>query len=77
MTAQASERRFLHSTIAPASKIAAVELSRKLDVDVHFDFSDLFASDLSGRARAFGQMVTAGKSLEDAARLTGLLSNDD
>ena len=38
--------------------------------DFEFDFSPLMASDLAGRARAFGQMVKGGMDVEKAARLT-------
>ena len=70
-----SYRQFLHGTIQPVAKIVAVELAEKLDADgLGFDFSELFASDVSGRARAFGSMVNGGISKDDAAALAGLLS---
>ena len=47
-------RRFLHSTISPVARVVAGEMAVKLDTPgLAFDFSSLFASDLSGRARAF------------------------
>ena len=73
-----SMRRFLHSTIQPVADVALVELREKLDApDLALDFSRLFASDLSGRARAFGSLVQGGMSLEDAAKVTGVLVDDD
>ena len=76
--ARESFRQFLHSTIQPVAAIAAVELSDKLDVpDLSFDFSDLMASDISGRARSFASMVKGGMSLDRAAALAGLLVQDD
>ena len=71
-------RRFLHSTISPAARIVADEMALKLDTpDLAFDFSNLFASDLSGRARAFQSMVGGGMEVGKAAALAGLMVNDD
>ena len=71
-------RRFLHSTISPAARVIAGELAVKLDTPgLAFDFSALFASDLSGRARAFQSMVGGGMTVERAAALAGLMVNDD
>ena len=71
-------RRFLHSTISPVARIVAGELAVKLDVPgLSFDFSALFASDLSGRARAFQSMVGGGMEVGKAAALAGLMVNDD
>ena len=71
-------RRFLHATIAPVSLVVAAELAVKLDEpELAFDLSSLFASDLSGRARAFGSLVKGGMSASDAAALAGLLVADE
>ena len=69
-----SWRRFLFSTVQPLIKIVQSELSMKLETEIVLDTSELFASDLAGRARAFATMVTAGKSTDEAAQLTGLVS---
>ena len=69
-------RRFLHSTVQPVGCIIAVELGRKLDVDVQLGFDGLFASDLAGRARAFQSMVGAGMDVGKAAALAGLMEAD-
>ena len=70
-------RQFLHLGIQPVADVLADTIRDAFDLDAfRFDFSGLMASGLSGRARAFGQLVTAGKSLEDAARLTNLLERD-
>ena len=62
-------RRFLHSTISPAARVVADELAVKLDTPgLAFDFKELFASDLSGRARAFQSMVGGGMKLERRRR---------
>lgn len=68
-----SWRRFLHGTIQPIANLVAEELSVKLDEDVKIDFSELFASDLSGRARAFQSMVQGGMDAAKAAALAGLM----
>ena len=71
-------RRFLHSTISPIARIVANELAVKLDTPgLAFDFKHLFASDLSGRARAFQSMVGGGMDVSKAAALAGLMVNDD
>ena len=47
-------RRFLHSTISPVARVVASELEVKLDTPgLSFDFSALFASDLSGAGQGF------------------------
>lgn len=70
-------RQFLHSTIQPVADVVAVELADKLDVPgLRFSFDRLFASDLSGRARAFQSMVGGGMDVEKAAGLAGLLDPD-
>ena len=68
-----SWRRFLHATIQPAALLIAEELTARLGRAYSLDFKALFASDLSGRARAFGSMVKAGMDLQKAAGLAGLL----
>ena len=42
-----------------------------------FSFEALFASDITGRARAFGSLVQGGMDVEDAANLTGLISEEE
>ena len=71
-------RRFLHSTISPVSRVVASEMAQKLDTPgLAFDFSALFASDLSGRARSFQSMVGGGMDVAKAAALAGLMVGDD
>ena len=55
----------------------ATELAQKLDTPgLAFNFDRLFASDLSGRARAFQSMVGGGMAVDQAAGLAGLLVDD-
>ena len=53
-------RRYAHAFLTPIGEIVAAEMADKLDVaGLSLDFSSLFASDIAGRARAFGSMVQA------------------
>ena len=68
-----SWRRFLHGSVQPLAELLAVELADKLAVPgLRLGFDALFASDLSGRARAFGSLVQGGMEADRAARLAGL-----
>ena len=70
-------RRFLHVTVAPLAAIVTDELRGKLDAPgLTLNFDGLFASDLSGRARAFQSMVGAGMDAAKAAALAGLAVPD-
>ena len=70
-------RRFLHGCVQPLASCVATELAAKLDTpSLAFSFDRLFASDLSGRARAFQSMVGGGMAVDQAAALAGLLVND-
>ena len=71
-------RQFLHIGVNPVAGELADTIRQAFDLDeFNFDFSAMFASDLSGRARAFGQMVKGGMDVEKAARLTALVAIDD
>ena len=66
-------RVFLHGTLAPIARLIEHEASMKLGAKVRIGFDRLFASDLSGRARAFQSMVGAGMDVSKAAALAGLM----
>ena len=71
-------RRFLHGTLQPVSKLILEELREKLEVpNLDLSFGDLMASDLTGRARAFGSLTgqDGNLSVEQAARLCGFELN--
>ena len=68
-----SYRQYLFGTCSPIGRMVASELTRKLETPVAFDWSELRASDIASRARAFASMVTAGKDITEAAALSGLL----
>ena len=70
-------RRFLHGTVQPLAACVAEELAAKLDAPgLVLGFDKLFASDLSGRARAFQSMVGGGMAVDQAAGLAGLMADD-
>ena len=70
-------RRYGHAFLTPIGGIVAAELAEKLDAPgLALDFSALFASDITGRARAFTSMVQAGMDVEKAAALSGLLAEE-
>ena len=69
-------RQFLHASVMPVSLSVAAELSDKLDSNVSLSFDRMFASDLSGRARAFQSMVGGGMDVAKAATLAGLMEGD-
>ena len=66
-------RRFLTMTVQPLAGILAEELSEKLEAPVSFDFSDLRAHDLGGRAAAFQRLVQGGMAVAEAVSITGLM----
>ena len=70
-------RRLLYGTVQPLAACVAAELAVKLDAPtLTLSFDRLFASDLSGRARAFQSLVGGGMPLDRAAALAGLLTED-
>ena len=70
-------RQFLHGTISPVAQVVANEIKEKLELDeLNFNFNDLMASDISGRARAFQSLVGGGMDVERAASLSGVMSDD-
>ena len=66
-------RQFLHASVVPVAALVSAELSDKLAVDIGLNFDKMFASDLSGRARAFQSMVGGGMDVAKAAALAGLM----
>ncbi len=70
-------RQFLHLTIAPLSRVLETEASVKLAAPVTLDFTQLHASDVQGRARAFQSLVGGGMAIPEAAAASGILSQED
>lgn len=70
-------RRFLHGTISPLGRLVSAELTLKLESEIKLSWESLYASDLSGRARAFQSMVGGGMDIEKAAGLAGLMEPEE
>ena len=66
-------RQFLHGTVMPVSIDLAHVIAKQFDTSISFSFDRPFASDLSGRARAFQSMVGGGIDVDRAAALAGLM----
>ena len=47
------------------------ELTEKLDSEIELDFSELRASDLAGRSRAYKQLIEAGMTDQQASIISG------
>ena len=75
--AREAYRQFLHGTIQPVADSVAVQIGAHFETELGFDFSRLFASDLSGRARAFQSMVNGGMDVAKAAALAGLMESEE
>ena len=65
-------RRFLTTTIRPVARIIETELRRKLDPAAELRFSELAASDITGKARAASSLIKGGIEPERALRIAGL-----
>ena len=70
-----SWRLALFGVLSPLRRLVETELRAKLG-DVTLDWSELRASDLSGRARAFQSMVGGGMPVADAVAIAGLMVDD-
>ena len=77
-TAKAKDfARFLTLTMVPLGKMLAQQIGDALDVDgLTFDFNDLGAADIASKGRVFGQLVSNGVSIADAAEVAGLPISD-
>ena len=77
-TAKAKDfSRFLTLTMVPLGKMLAQQIGDALDVDgLTFDFNDLGAADIASKGRVFGQMVSNGVNIADAAEVAGLPISD-
>lgn len=69
-----SWRRFVMGAVEPLLEIVGEELSRKLETEIGFDLTGLWAHDLQGRAVAFQKMVQGGMALEAAVSASGLMN---
>ena len=67
-----SWRLALWGVVHPLSKLVEAEVNAKLDSGINITFQELRASDLSGRARAYGSLVSGGLTPEAAGREAGI-----
>ena len=74
-SAREAWRLALFGVIAPLGKKVQAELQTKLDAAVSLQWTELRASDLSGRARAFQSLVSGGMEISQAAALSGLMQD--
>ena len=65
-------RQTLHGVIAPLGVLVSEEISAKTGTEVRFTWSELRASDIMSKARAFQSLTGAGATLESAAAAAGL-----
>ncbi len=64
-------RQFVFGSIAPLARSVEAELTAKLETPITLDFSELRASDLAGRSRAYKQLIEAGMTDAQAAIISG------
>ena len=70
-------RMFLHGSVSPVAARCAAAIGASFELEgVTFNFDRLFASDISGRARAFQSLVGGGMAVEKAAALAGLMESE-
>ena len=63
-------------SLVPVGAILEAVLQSKLDRSIRLDFETLYASDISGRTRAFHSMINGGMDVAQAASLAGLMEAD-
>ncbi len=63
----------LFSLIAPLGHLVESELQAKIDPGISLSWTELRASDLAGRARAFQALVNGGKTVDEATQIAGLM----
>ena len=71
-----SWRLALFGVLSPLGRLVETELRAKLGDVTLLNWSELRASDLSGRARAFQSMVGGGMPVADAVAIAGLMVDD-
>ena len=66
----------LFGVLSPLGRLVESELQAKLDDAVSWSWTELRASDLSGRARSLQSMVNGVMPLTDAMAISGLMVED-
>ncbi len=65
-------RRFVMMTVEPMADMIAEEASEKLEEEISFDFRNIWAHDIAGRASAYAKLRSAEMSDADARAVSGL-----
>ena len=68
-----SWRLALFSLIAPLGRLVQTEVQNKIDPGISLSWTELRASDLAGRARAWQSLVKGGMDLKEASAISGLM----
>ena len=68
-------RRYLHGTVAPLGRLL-ITAAASIGLSITLDWGNLFASDISGRARAFQSLVNGGMDTARAAIVSGLIEQE-
>lgn len=76
-SAREAWRQVLFGVLLPLGRLFEMELELKLESEISFDWDALRASDLQGRARAFGALVKGGLDIKEAAAISGILNETD
>lgn len=67
-------RRWYATAVKALGDLVAAELSTKLETEIRFDFTHLYAHDLAGRAQAFQKLTGGGMPVDRALAISGLLT---
>ena len=63
----------LFSLIGPLGQLVESEIRAKIDPSITLSWTELRASDLAGRARAFQSLIGGGMDIEKATAISGLM----
>ena len=70
-------RTFAHLSLTPMGRMVAAELADKLEIPgLRFNWSNLMAGDITGKARAFRSLVQGGMDVAKAASVSSGLMTD-
>ena len=67
----------LFGVVSPLGRMVQSELSEKLNENITLGWTEMRASDLSGRARAFQSLVGSGLSIQAAAAEAGITHTEE
>ena len=70
-------RLWIATAVEPLAKRISYELSKGLETQVEIDTSPVTKQDIVGRARAFGSLVKGGMEVSEAAKISGVLAEDN